>query len=138
MDKLAGIVGKKVGEAVEDAVKGALGFGDKQKSKDKKKGGGGIFSRFGDDHDKNKGDKKDTGGLFNRDDKDEKERNAGFRGLFTEGPAASGDGDRAATEAGSEERPEPESVAASDRDLLDDLMDVAEETSRGRELQPDL
>lgn len=98
------------GDAVEDAVKGALGLGDKNKNKDKKKGGGGIFSRTGGDK-----DKKDTGGIFNREDKDEKERNSGFRGLFTEGPGASGDGDRVAMEAGSAERPAAESVAASDR-----------------------
>ncbi|CAI5655052.1 unnamed protein product [Oreochromis niloticus] len=119
MDKLAGIVGKKVGDAVEDAVKGALHLGNKDKDKNKKKGGGGIFSRTGGDKDKKKEVDKGEGkgGLFHREDEDEKERKSGFKGLFTEGPLPEAGGGGGA--------------AMEGEDLLDDLFELAEETSRG-------
>lgn len=154
---------------MEGAVKGALHLGNKDKDKNKKKGGGGIFSRTGGDKDKKKEVDKgeDKGGLFNREDEYEKERKSGFKGLFTEGllPEAGGGGG-AAMEGEGEEKPQSASeeqdctslrhteaslyMATSEvyklcrwmdsfimshfwffSDLLDDLFELAEETSQG-------
>lgn len=161
---------------MEGAVKGALHLGNKDKDKNKKKGGGGIFSRTGGDKDKKKEVDKgeDKGGLFNREDEYEKERKSGFKGLFTEGPLPeAGGGGGAAMEGEGEEK--PQSASANDggtyeeqdytslrhteaslymatsevyklcrwmdsfimshfwffSDLLDDLFELAEETSQG-------
>lgn len=159
---------------MEGAVKGALHLGNKDKDKNKKKGGGGIFSRTGGDKDKKKEVDKgeDKGGLFNREDEYEKERKSGFKGLFTEGPLPeAGGGGGAAMEGEAEEK--PQSASANDggtyedctslrhteaslymatlevyklcrwmdsfimshfwffSDLLDDLFELAEETSQG-------
>lgn len=103
------------GDAVEDAVKGALHLGNKDKDKNKKKGGGGIFSRTGGDKDKKKevDNGEGKGGLFHREDEDEKERKSGFKGLFTEGPLPeAGGGGGAAMEGEGEEK--PQSASAND------------------------
>ncbi|XP_041802898.1 uncharacterized protein LOC121613530 [Chelmon rostratus] len=143
MDKLANLIGDKVGDIVTEAAKDILGVGGKDEDEDDKKGGvlaffggnkkeeeeekkkGGLFS-FGDD--KKKDD--DKGGFFSNlldtDDDKEKDKKSGFTGLFTEqgGPGAAG-GDQGGTEGG-------QSVGVSDGDLFSDLMDVAEETSKGQ------
>lgn len=99
-------------------MKGALHLGNKDKDKNKKKGGGGIFSRTGGDKDKKKEVDKGEGkgGLFHREDEDEKERKSGFKGLFAEGPlpeaGGGGGGGGAAMEAEGEEK--PQSASAND------------------------
>lgn len=94
----------RTGDAVEGVVKGALHLGNKDKNK--KKGGGGIFSRTGGDKDKKKVDKGE-GGLFNRED--EEERKSGFKGLFAEGPLPEAGGGGGAAMEG-----EPQSASAND------------------------
>lgn len=87
------------GDLVEDAVKNALGVGDKDE--DEKKGGG-ILSLFGGDKDKNETEKdglfsfgddkkkedEKKGGffskIFDRDDDEGQQRKSGFAGLFNE------------------------------------------------------
>ncbi|XP_008286544.1 calpain clp-1-like [Stegastes partitus] len=150
---LGKIIGEKVGELVADAITDALGGdkdeddkkggflsmfggGDKDDDKDKDKDKGGLFS-FGDD--KKKDDDDDKGGFFSKifdrdDDKDKVPKKSGFQGLFIEhgieGAAGGNDGEFGG---GSEDigRFKGQSVAVSDGDLFDDLMDVAEETSKG-------
>ncbi|KAI3363539.1 hypothetical protein L3Q82_012141 [Scortum barcoo] len=84
MDKIAGMLGEKVGDMVEDAVKSALGVKDKGKDKDKKKGG--ISSLFGGD--KKKKEEKEKGGffskIFDKDNDGKTEKKSGFSGLFNE------------------------------------------------------
>ncbi|XP_076599097.1 uncharacterized protein LOC143328067 [Chaetodon auriga] len=139
MDKIINFIGEKAGDVVEDAVKSALGFGDKDE--DKKEGGfslfggdkkkeeeeeGGLFS-FG--RDKKKEEEK--GGffsnMFDKDDEKEKDKKSGFHGLFSEQGAAGGN--QMESEGGESGG---QSVGVSDGDLLSDLMDVAEETSKGQ------
>ncbi|XP_047207431.1 uncharacterized protein LOC124859033 isoform X2 [Girardinichthys multiradiatus] len=143
MDKFAHIIGDKVGDMVEGAVKNALGVEDKKK--DKKKGGGlsifgggkgekkeekgGIFS-FG--HDDKKKNKEEDKGFFTKiidkaDDKDKgMQKKTGFQGLFAEGEGGAAMGGEEGVEAGGNPG---QTVAVSDRDLFDDLLDVAEETT---------
>ncbi|MED6284549.1 hypothetical protein CHARACLAT_020219 [Characodon lateralis] len=142
MDKFAHIIGDKVGDMVEGAVKNALGVEDKKK--DKKKGGGlsifgggkgekkedkgGIFS-FG--HDDKKKNKEEDKGFFSKildkaDDKDKgMQKKTGFQGLFAEGEEAAMGGEEGAEAGGNP----GQTVAVTERDLFDDLLDVAEETT---------
>ncbi|XP_035982123.1 dr1-associated corepressor homolog isoform X2 [Fundulus heteroclitus] len=143
MDMFAGLIADKVGDMVEGAVKNALGVDDK---KEEKKGGfrsifkgdndeekeekGGFFS-FGHDDKKKKDEEEDKGffsKIFHKDDDEDKgtQKKKGFHGLFAEGPGGMG-GPGGGEEAGG--LPD-RTVAVSDRDLFDDLMDVAEETSK--------
>ncbi|KAM4730085.1 uncharacterized protein FYW61_010428 [Anableps anableps] len=147
MNAFASIIGDKVGDIVEGAVKNALGIEDKEK--DKKKGGfmsifggdkdkeeekGGIFS-FGHDDKKKKKD-EDKGGffskIFDKDDDEDKglPKKSGFHGLFAEGEGGGAMGGGAMGGGGEEAGGNPgRTVAVTDRDLFDDLLDVAEETS---------
>ncbi|XP_041863564.1 eukaryotic translation initiation factor 4B1-like [Melanotaenia boesemani] len=134
---------------VEGAVKNALGVKDKNKAE--KKGGGGILSMFGGGKDKNEKDKvKEKGGQFGDDkkkdedkggffskvfDKDDngakgEQKKSGFNGLFTEGEGggAVGGGGEGAVGGGGENQGAV--VAVNDRDLLDDLSDVAAELAK--------
>ncbi|KAM4598884.1 uncharacterized protein V3H82_010879 isoform 2-T2 [Fundulus diaphanus] len=131
------------GDMVEGAVKNALGVKDKKEEKkggfrskfkgdkdEKKEEKGGFFS-FGHDDKKKKNKEEDKGffsKILHKDDDEDKgtQKKKGFDGLFAEGPGAMG-GAGGGEEAGG--LPD-QTVAVSDRDLLDDLMDVAEETSK--------
>ncbi|XP_034537385.1 zinc finger protein AEBP2-like [Notolabrus celidotus] len=151
MDKFASIIGEKMGDMVEKAVKKALGADDEEdEDKDKNKG---ILSIFGGDDDKDKdkdkgglfsfGDDKkkdeDKGGffskIFDKDDDKGEEKPSGFHGLFIEqGAAAGGGGGQivAGSEGGGGGGMKGQTIGVNDGDLFDDLMDVAAETSKGK------
>lgn len=91
-------------------MKSALGVGDKDKKKEKEKGG--IFSLFGGDDKKKEEKEKEEGKegfftkLFHKDDDDNKgkEKKSGFAGLFVEQEGASaGGGNEGETVGGGEE-----------------------------------
>ncbi|XP_026165150.1 uncharacterized protein LOC113131749 isoform X2 [Mastacembelus armatus] len=140
MDRFAHMVGEKVGDMVEGAVKSALGVKDKDK-KDKKAGGGGILSVFGGDKKKDNSNKDEgKGGFFsNVFDKEDNNKGtpkkSGFSGLFSEqegaGAASGGDGDFVGM-AEESEVPKGPSVEGGGEDLYDDLLNVANEISTGK------
>ncbi|KAM9847667.1 uncharacterized protein ACBR49_008988 [Aulostomus maculatus] len=138
--KIASFIGKRAGDFMEDMVTKALGG----KVEDKDEGKDGIFSLFGGDKDKGKKDeeegglfsfgkdekKEEDGGffskIFNKDgNDDDRPKKSGFHGLFNEmeGAGAAGGCEIPGGHAG-------QSVAVSDGDLFDDLMDVAQETAK--------
>ncbi|KAL6102272.1 uncharacterized protein ACO6RY_17349 [Pungitius sinensis] len=128
-------IAEKMGDMVEDAVKKALGKEDKDKEKDK----GGIISKiFNRDDDKKKKkkseekDKKEGffSKMFDRDaDEDKKkESKSGFSGLFSEMEGATSAGGQDGDNMGGGMT--PQTVQINDGDLFNDLMEVAEETSR--------
>lgn len=149
MSGLGHFIAEKIGDMAEDAAKKVLGCGDKDDDKDDKKGG--IFSFFGGDKDEEKekekggifsfGDDKkkdddDKGGFFSKifDKDDDKEKKSGFKGLFIEhGVEGAAGGNDCEFGGGSEDKGgfKGQSVAVSDGDLFDDLMDVAQETHEG-------
>ncbi|XP_038164219.1 glycine-rich RNA-binding protein 2, mitochondrial-like [Cyprinodon tularosa] len=147
MDLFAGKIAEKVGDMVEGAVKNALGMEDKDEKK-KEKGGFFSFGRGDDDEDekKKKKNKEEDKGFFSKifdrdddEDKDKVPKKSGFHGLFAEGegggaggPMGGGamGGDGGAMGGGGAGGPPGQTVAVSDRDLFDDLMDVAEQTSK--------
>ncbi|XP_031696582.1 U1 small nuclear ribonucleoprotein 70 kDa-like [Anarrhichthys ocellatus] len=114
-----------------------------EKEKDKDEGiFSKIFNRDDDDNDhkkksreKDEDDKKESffTKIFDRDDDDDKkkESKSGFTGLFSElEGAASAGGDEMGGGGGGGGG--GMKVQLNDGDLFDDLMDVAEETSRGK------
>ncbi|XP_049591256.1 calpain clp-1 [Syngnathus scovelli] len=150
MDKMAEMFGDHVGDIVGGMVKNALGvkgtskdkgglssfFGGDKKNQDESDKGG-IFS-FGDD--KRENDDDDKGSFFSRfldrDDNDKKAKQSGFDGLFNEldGPdrqAGGGAGGSGCGAAGGAPGGPRGGAGLSEGDLFGDLMDVAEETSRG-------
>ncbi|XP_047198293.1 sodium/potassium/calcium exchanger 1 [Hippoglossus stenolepis] len=146
MSAIRDMIGKKVGEYVEDKVKDALGFGDKDEDEKEKEKGGGIFSFFRGDKKEEEdkgglfsfgGEKKkdeDKGGffskIFDRDDDDDddgrKEKKAGFAGLFSEQQAGGADAGGEGESAGGSGL----SLGVNDGDLFNDLMEVAAEKSQ--------
>ncbi|XP_049927289.1 acidic leucine-rich nuclear phosphoprotein 32 family member B-like [Epinephelus moara] len=164
---------RKIGDMVEDKVRGALGMEEKEEDKEK-----GFFSKVlgrDDDEDDKKGkrdkDDKEEGffsRIFDRDNDDDKwremqkdkddedkgffskvfdrdhdddddddkwkEKKSGFAGLFREqgGPGAAG-GVPGENVGGGEDGGgvKGQSAAVNDGDLFNDLMNVAEETSKG-------
>ncbi|XP_034086513.1 nucleoplasmin-like protein ANO39 isoform X1 [Gymnodraco acuticeps] len=126
-------------DMVEDAVKKALGKDDKDEDKEDKEGGffSKIFDRDDDEEKRRKlrerereKEKEDDEGFFSKifhrgddDDDDEgREKKSGFSGLFSELEGPPG---------GTGEQGGGTSVGINDGDLLSDLMEVAEETSKG-------
>ncbi|XP_008319909.1 prostatic spermine-binding protein-like isoform X2 [Cynoglossus semilaevis] len=145
---------KKVVGMVADAVEDAL---TKDEDDEDKKDGGGflsdifkgdkkkkeeeeddkLFSFGGRKNKKDDDDDDDKGGFFSKlfhkdddDDKDKgKEKKSGFAGLFSE--QAAGDAVAAEDDEGHERETGDQDPGFSDGDLLSDLMEVADETSRG-------